>query len=393
MNDRSDNAAASDIARRSRPIEVLVLRAVDGKGGGADQIILRSAHHVDPNVCRMTLCFLRNRQDREFDFDQRARELGLNYIELRHRGAWDWTVKRQLRQVIQSVRPDLIHSHDYKMSFYAARVANCCGTSIPLLATAHGWTGHTWRERAIYYPADRRQLRQFAAVIAVSEEIRQTLVQHGCAPQRIHLLLNGIDPQEYQRNLEVRQAVRQELGLGQDEIVIGAVGRAEPQKRFDVMIDAFARLASERPRLRLLIAGDGSHLPRLQQMVHARKLAARITLLGHCPAMKRTYQAFDMVAQSSDYEGTPTVIVEAMALGIPIVATDVGGTTQLAYPDEHALIVPRRNPDALARAIAQTIDYPAATATRVATARARVESELNYEQRTRRLEAIYRAVM
>jgi len=101
------------------------------------------------------------------------------------------------------------------------------------------------------------------------------------------------------------------------------------------------------------------------------------------------YQAFDILVQSSDYEGTPTVLVEAMALRIPVVATDVGGTSELLQDGIHGLLVPPRDPVALANAIEKTLDDRDATARQVAAARTRVEGELSFDARMRKLENIY----
>jgi glycosyltransferase involved in cell wall biosynthesis len=388
MNGPSRPSAVDGLCTDARLLHVLVMRAVDGTGGGADQIILRSAQYADSQACRMALCFLRNERDEQFDFDRRCQQLGLEYHEVRHRGALDWSVSARLRQIAHRVQPHLIHAHDYKASFFATRLAQ--ELQVPRLATAHGWTGNTWRERFVYYPADRRQLRGFTSVIAVSDEIQQTLIRSGCQPNRVRVLLNAIDPREYQRDEQVRVAMRQTLGIDPASIVIGACGRLERQKRFDVLLDAFAIIARTHPELRLVIAGEGTLQAMLQQQIDRQDLRSQVTLLGHCPDMRSTYQAFDLLVQSSDYEGTPTVIVEAMALELPIVATDVGGTAQLAPAPTCALLVPPRAPHLLADAILRTLGDTDATATRVAAARERVETTLNYAARTRKLESIYR---
>ncbi len=183
--------------------------------------------------------------------------------------------------------------------------------------------------------------------------------------------------------------MRGELGIDSSQIVLGAVGRLEPQKRFDLLIDAFAQLLQRRPHLRLLIAGEGSQAVSMQRLIRQRGLEPVCRLLGHCPQMRRTYQAFDVMVQASDYEGTPTVVVEAMALRIPVVATAVGGTGQLLQHETHGLLVPRRDTAALCRAIERTLDDPAATRQRVTAARIHVEQHLSFVQRTRRLERIY----
>jgi glycosyltransferase involved in cell wall biosynthesis len=122
-------------------------------------------------------------------------------------------------------------------------------------------------------------------------------------------------------------------------------------------------------------------------------LEANCKMLGHRADMRNLYHAFDMFVQSSDYEGTPTVLVEAMACRLPIVATDVGGTTQLVRPDVDALIVPRRDPEKLAAAIVRTMTDKSGTAERVAAGRQRVETDLSFRTRLTRLQSIYEEVL
>jgi glycosyltransferase involved in cell wall biosynthesis len=369
------------------PLRVLVLRGVDGTGGGADKIILRNAAGVDPERVHMTLAFMRRRDDPEYDLDRRCAALELDYREIFHCGATDRRVLPQLLDLARQVRPHLIHSHDYKANFYAMWLARRAG--ILRLSTAHGWTGNGWRERALYYPADKLILSRFPGVIAVSEPIRRTLVRWGAEPARVRVLLNGVDPQAYCRDEALRQRMRRQLGYEAKHVVLGAVGRVERQKRFDVLMQAMSRLAAARTDLRLVVAGEGSLLEPLRRQVDRLGLTDRVQLLGHCPNMREIYQAFDLLVQSSDYEGTPTVVVEALALQIPVVATDVGGTRQLIAHGQHGLLVARRRPDLLAQAILDSLHDRAATAQRVAAGRQRVETELNYQRRLEALQQIY----
>ena len=389
----SDDAPAVNLAAPAEPrvpLRVLMLRGVDGAGGGADKIILRNAQHVDSRRIQMSLVFLRHEQDAHFDLDRRAAANQLDYHEVRHRGPWDRRVYSKLLQLTRSLRPDILHAHEYKANYFARRLAR--ELNVPVMSTAHGWTGDSWRERWLYYPADKRQLRHFDAVVAVSTQIAGELIQHGAAPQRVHVLLNGVDPDRYQRDPALRTQVRQSLGFQDNHCVLGAVGRAESQKRFDLLLQAFARLARERPELRLVIAGDGSLLAALRAQARELRVDDRVLILGHCPHMLEVYHAFDIFAQTSDYEGTPTVIVEAMALRIPIVATDVGGTCELVTHGQHALLVPPQNETEWCNAVRQTMDDPLATLQRISAARERVEQVLSFKRRLERLCDIYESL-
>src|SRR5262249_51228662 len=144
-----------------------------------------------------------------------------------------------------------------------------------------------------------------------------------------------------------------------------------------------------RPTLRVVIVGDGSLRDDLRSLASGLGVADRVLFLGHRSDIADLYDAFDLFVQSSEYEGTPNSVLEAMAMETPIVATDVGGTRELAWPDVHALIVPSHDVSALRDAIQSALDHPADAATRAAAARRRIETDLSFQARTRRLETIY----
>ena len=366
---------------------VFVLRGVDGAGGGADEIILRTATCIDRDRIDMRLCFFRHEDDTEFTFEDRSRDLGLDYCEIKHRGAFDLAVLRKLHATIAEFKPDVVHSHDYKANFFNRLSGRRSGHRT--LATSHGWTGHGFVERFVYYPGDRRVLRSFDRVIGVSNDIRDTLLRSGVPSDRVTVLLNGIDPDDYVATHEDRNRARHELGISDSDFVLGAVGRVERQKRFDLLLIAFDAIRKKVPNAILLIAGEGSLKDSIQSQIIEMGLSDHCRMLGHCDSMRQTYQAFDMLVQSSDYEGTPTVVVEAMALGIPVVATDAGGTAQLAFHDEHALIVPCGDPSKLAAATIDAIRDREGTNRRIAAARNRAETELTFANRLTQLTAIY----
>jgi glycosyltransferase involved in cell wall biosynthesis len=131
----------------------------------------------------------------------------------------------------------------------------------------------------------------------------------------------------------------------------------------------------------------------LDQLIARRGLHDCCHLLGHRSDAKRLYQAMDVYVQSSEYEGTPTVLVEAMAMGVPIVATDVGGTTELVEPDRHAIVVRPHSVPALTEAVRHVLENSEASRERVRNARSRAESELSMNYRMAKLASIYRSVL
>jgi glycosyltransferase involved in cell wall biosynthesis len=375
-----------------RRIRVLELRSVFGTGGGPEKTILLGTALTDPSRFEVTVCYIRDARDGVFAIDGWAKSLGVPYVEVTERHSFDPSVVPALRRLVRERRIDILHAHEHKTDLLALLVARLEGALA--LSTAHGWVGHSLKERALYYPADRWLLARFPHVIAVSEEIRQVLIRAGARPDRVTTILNSIDPSQFVRDAALEAPARAELGLPADAIVLGAVGRAEPQKRFDLLIDAFARLAPERPRLHLVIAGDGSRLAALRKQDEALgPVQGRVHLLGHRTDVARLHHAFDVFVQASDYEGTPNAVLEAMALGTPLVATRAGGTEEIAFDGVHGRLVPRGDRDRLGAAMAELVDAPERARAFAAAARARVETELSFRTRVARVERIYEQLM
>lgn len=370
-----------------RPINVLELRSVRGTGGGPEKTILQSAARTDPSRFRVVVCYVRDRRDEVFAIDAKAAALGVHYVNVWERHSFDPAVWPALRRLIREHRIGIVHSHDYKTNLLAYLLSKAVGT-VPL-STVHGWTGHSARERYLYYPADQRLLTRFPRLIVVSGQIKSVLVAKGADPRRVSVVLNGIDQHLHVRDSLLQAEVRRELSLEPCALVIGSVGRIEPQKRFDLLIDAVAALVPKYPRLRLVIAGAGSQSESISAYATARLPPGVCRLLGNRDDAIRLHHAFDCYVQSSVYEGTSNSVLEAMAMETPIVATDVGGTSEMITNEVHGLIVPPNDVNALALAIDTTLSDRVRTAARVSAARRRVEGELSFDHRMQCVESIY----
>ena len=371
----------------TRAIRVLELRSVRGTGGGPEKTILLGAARTNPRRFALTVCYLRDARDDIFNVAQKAADLKVDYVELVERNPFDWTLWFKLRKLVRDRKIDIVHAHDYKTDFLAWLLAVTHG--ITALSTVHGWTGQSRRERWVYYPIDKRILRWFSQLVAVSNDVRRELVAHGTPPSKVVTILNGIDHTVFRRDPTRSPWIRRVFGLREDDIVVGAVGRLEPQKRFDLLIEAVARLQSRHHSLKLLIVGDGSLRRRLADQIDRMGVGHLCSLLGHRADIIDLHHAFDLFVQSSDYEGTSNALLEAMALETPVVATDVGGTGEIVSHDVHGLIIQAGDVKSLARAIDIAISDPNARACRAASARLHVETDLSFDARMNALEAIY----
>jgi glycosyltransferase involved in cell wall biosynthesis len=370
-----------------RPIRVLELRSVRGTGGGPEKTILLGTARTDAQRFEITVCYLRDRRDNVFSVNTRAAALPVDYIELLESHSFDVSIVGKLRRIVRDRKIDIVHAHDYKTDLLAWLLSKF--ERVTPLSTVHGWTGQTPREVRFYYPFDKWILSFFPKLIAVSTDIRDELVRFGAHASRISTVLNGIDPDAFRRDRSHEGDARSRLGVDRNCYVIGTVGRLEPQKRFDLLIDVFATLHAEQPNLKLLIAGDGSLAETLQAQVARLGLTDCCTLLGHRTDVVDLHHAFDLFVQSSDYEGTPNAVLEAMALETPIVATSAGGSAEIVRDRIDGLIVRPGDVPALAAAIREAMSHHDATAARVRSARTRVETDLSFETRMRTVESIY----
>ncbi|MBK7349657.1 MAG: glycosyltransferase [Gemmatimonadales bacterium] len=287
----------------------------------------------------------------------------------------------QYRSVLATWRPDVVHCHGYRADLIAGRAARTAG--IARVSTVHGFTGGDWKNR-LYERLQLRSFRRFSGVVAVSRPIAARLVSTGVPRDRVHLIPNawapGLPPL-------ARAEARVRLGVGPADRLIGWVGRLSREKAADVLLEALARVEQV-----AVVVGDGGERDALRQQAGALGVAGRVRWAGLVPEAGRYFSAFDCYVLSSRTEGTPIALFEAMAAGVPIVTTRVGGVPDVVGTAE-ALLVPPEDPAALASAIDAVFTDPGAAAARAARAAARLADQYALEPWLERHAELYRAVM
>jgi glycosyltransferase involved in cell wall biosynthesis len=291
--------------------------------------------------------------------------------------------RRELGRFFAASRPWLVHTHGYRSDVQAGAVAQ--RFSLPVMSTVHGFTGGGAKNR-LYERIQRRSLRRFGGVIAVSRPLVESLVASGVARERLHLIPNAYQPGE--RVLSRADALAElKLSLPAGAFVIGWVGRLSREKGPDVLVDALGLLTNR--NMHSVVAGDGPDRPALERRAAALGISERLHWLGVTPNISRCFSAFDCFALSSRTEGTPIALFEAIAAGVPVVASAVGGVPDVVSQGE-AILVPPDDPPALARALRDVaLDSPGA-ADRAARATARLHTERSVGPWLDEYEAVYR---
>jgi glycosyltransferase involved in cell wall biosynthesis len=202
------------------------------------------------------------------------------------------------------------------------------------------------------------------------------------------LIENAIDIEQFNRTLSVASA-KQSMGWATDKFYIGAVGRLSPEKAFDLLIRAFHKVMQRGAGAQLVIAGEGPERDKLAQLVRELGLQQHVTLLGYRSDLRTFYQALDLFVLSSVREALPNVLLEAMAMKVPVVATRVAGVPQLVCDGEHGWLVAPNDASALADCIERSLAAPQLRAQFAESARRTIEHRYAFATRMKKVAALY----
>jgi glycosyltransferase involved in cell wall biosynthesis len=365
---------------------VLDARVVTGGGGGPEKTILHSPRYLAAAGYRMVCAYLRPPHDPGFaTLRQRARACEAPLVEIDDRGPLDWRVLGALLDVCRRERVALWHGHDYKSNLLGLLLRPLW--PMRLVTTAHGWVQHT-RRTPLYYAIDRLCLPRYERVICVSTDLHAECLRRGVRPERCLLIENGVDTATFSRRGDPSEAKRA-LGVPAERLLIGAIGRLSAEKGFDVLLRAVTGLLREGADVQLLIAGDGDQKAELQALVGELGCGERVRLLGYCADTRALYEALDIFALSSRREGLPNVVLEAMAMEVPVVATRIAGVPRLIRDEVNGLLVEPEACEGLQQALARLAGDAGLRAQLARAGRQTVESSWSFEVRMHKIAALY----
>ncbi|MBI4345500.1 MAG: glycosyltransferase [Elusimicrobia bacterium] len=293
-----------------------------------------------------------------------------------------------LVRIVREYRPHIVHTHMAKAGLLG-RIAARLGGAPVIVHTFHGnvLRGYFDPVRSrIFLALERALARLTTRVVAISPRQRQEIRALGIAtaPKLVELPL-GVELSPFLD--PPRGSLRAELGIGQRPLV-GIVGRLVPIKAVDVFIDAMADLGRSVPAARSVVVGDGEMRRPLEEAARARGLDGRLTFLGWRADLRAVYGDLDVVVLTSDNEGTPVSILEALAAARPVVATAVGGVPDV-IDDTRGVLVPPRDPRAVAAAVVELIGDPTRAARLGAAGRAHVYPAYDIATLVSRIERLY----
>ena len=321
--------------------------------GGPERQILGLSMVLPPSVQTTILCFRDHASSLPFLKQLDAARIAARMID--HANPHFLAMIADVAAELRGERTDLLACHGYKagvIGWFAAR-----RVGIPVIAVSRGWTAHTLKVRA-YEALDRRMLRRMDAVVCVSAGQAAKVARTGVARDRLHVIHNSVDPARFRNGGTAGRAILEGLFASPRSAIIAGIGRQSPEKGFDQLVDAARLLVREDDRVGIVLVGDGPDRPMLEALVRASKLESSVVFAGFRTDVDRLLPGADILAQSSHTEGLPNVVLEASAAGLPVVATDVGGTSEIIEDGVNGFLVPAADPPALARRLLELVRSP-----------------------------------
>jgi glycosyltransferase involved in cell wall biosynthesis len=275
---------------------------------------------------------------------------------LRHpiRPLQDLLVLFQLRGYLARHRIDLLHTHSSKAGILG-RVAGWLAGVPVIVHTVHGWSFNATqpkRRRALFVGLERLVAPLTARLIVVASRNREEGLAEGVGrPDQYQVVHSGIDIEAFEKPGRPAAEVRRELGFDAGSFVVGTVACLKPQKAPLDFVRAAALACEKDDRLRFFIAGDGGLRPRVEASIREHGLASRVRLLGWREDVADLLHASDLFLLTSRFEGLPRAVLQALAAGVPVVATAVDGTPEVIEDGLSGLLVPPGEPEQAARAV------------------------------------------
>jgi glycosyltransferase involved in cell wall biosynthesis len=325
-------------------------------------------------------------QGRARSFLNQVRVHGFEAVELRHNTPHFRLAVQEVTSQLRRLRADLLCCHGYKADLLGLAAARRVG--IPVIAVSHGWTGATLKVR-FYEVLDKLSLRAMDAVVCVSEGQAAKVRRAGVPAQRVRVIRNAIGAERFARPDPASRKRLLALLPQPCQLVVGAAGRLSPEKGFGLLVEAAPAVLRQHPEAGFLLFGDGPLREAIARRIIELGLKDRVVLAGFRSDLDDLLPALDLMVLPSFTEGLPVVVLEALAAGVPVVATAVGGTPEVVEDGVNGCLVPPGNPAALVHRIGELLHEEQTRRTMGRRGRQRVQEEFTFAAQARQYQQLF----
>jgi glycosyltransferase involved in cell wall biosynthesis len=350
--------------------------------GGAQMALLRFLAHYDHGRYQHKVTCLFNGDQ---IVAQQIRALGIEVVDLGMTRPYRLDALWRLFRLLKRERPAILHCWLYHADIIGRVVGRAA--SVPRIITSR---------RDVYIGGPQREwLKRLTAsldhkTIAVCEAARQAeLRQANPDPTKVVAIYNGVEIGQFQYNNQSNETIRREFSIPVDAFLIGTIARLHPQKGHKQLLEAMRLLRQNHPQIYCLIVGDGALRTELEALSEALGLSDRVIFAGNRQDTPALLHTFDLFVLPSLWEGFPNVVLEAMAAGTIVIATNVDGTPELISDGETGLLIPPADPQAIVEAVSRLFQDREQAAKMAAAAYQLVKTNFLIEHTVAQIEAIY----
>lgn len=292
----------------------------------------------------------------------------------------------EVTKIIDREKPDIIHAHNDYFAFIsaiAARVSNVRPKPNVI------WSIHTIRSGMEHYVCDKYISTYFEALTAVSENIKEEIVKHGIKKEQIIVLPNAIEIEEKLLSKEFRQEFLKKYNLDNGVKIIGTVSRLDPLKGIQYLIKGFKRVKEELGDVFLVVCGSGDYKKELELIVHEMGLSENIIFTGFIRDRLNVINLFDIFVLPSSKEGLPISVLEALSIGVPVIATKVGGVPELIKNDDTGILISPYSEDEVSSALFKILKNPELREKIARNGKKFVQEKFNFTNIYKKIEKLY----
>lgn len=355
--------------------------------GGAEQVLVTEVAGLDKSRYRPIVSVLSEKGP----IGELIEKMGIPVFPLGRmkRNQFDYGIIRDLKEIMRREKVQLVHTHLYDGGKYGRLAARLAGVPA-IVHTVHNIyvkrrTKHHWINRGLSRFTDR--------FIAVSGAVKESMVQYDhISPEKIQVLYNGIDLTQMDVS-EDRKEIRKALGIKPDEVVVGVIARLEEQKGHKVLLEALSLIPQLPDTLKVLLVGDGKLRLFLEEETRKRGFSTCVLFLGTRKPVFPILSALDLFLLPSLWEGFSVALLEAMAMGLPVIATRVGGAEEVITSGQEGLLIPPGNPQNLAEAIQEALAHLERFQQMAGRGRERVRQNFSEERHLTLLQELYQEVL
>ena len=369
-------------------INILHLRDspwVDGPG----RTILETASLIDTTKYNYIIGAFAGPDGTSRPLIEAATSRNLKVFPIKERKSFDFDIIKQILDYIDENNIHILHSHETRSDLIGLICAK--KKHIRLVTTLHGWIANDVVGKIKVF-IDKAALQFFDMIIVVSDKLKQQVLQYKIPEKRIYVLRNSIPVDQYIPD-RTDQAFRKELRISPETLLIGNIGRLSPEKGQGDFILSVNEILKKKYNVKFVFFGIGPDKEKLKKLVQTKSISNAFIFAGYRTDMQSIYNSLDLVVQSSYTEGMPNVLLESLLMETPVIATDVGGTSEIVKNNNTGSLIKPGDFRSLEIEMERYIKDAEKFRKYAVRGREHVQKNFNFNDRTKKLSELYSSLV